>query len=123
MRQVLNKGCAPYYSVFTTEGENGMAFLRELFPEGKADYMNFVLFSTSGVHGSYQTIEDAEAFLSAPTITDDTDNSRVTFLVVHPRIVCLKYGNCEPESAEDIEFLKSLRASSRDEMVKLGWPA
>ena len=39
---------------------NGMEFLRTLFPDAEADYMNFCLFSTSGVHGSYVRIEDAE---------------------------------------------------------------
>lgn len=38
----------------------GMAFLRAWFPNGEGDPMNLVFFSTSGVHGSYITIEQVE---------------------------------------------------------------
>lgn len=40
------------------------AALRGMFPDAKADDMNFVLFSTSGVHGTYNTIEEAEKHLA-----------------------------------------------------------
>jgi hypothetical protein len=112
-----------HYSVISSEHGTGkilgMKLLRDIFPEAKADYMNFCLFSTSGVHGSYQTIEEAEEHIKAPT--DETCN-RVTFLIVHPRMVCLKYGNCEPETLEDIQFLKALRASSHEEIAQIGMP-
>lgn len=80
---------------------DGMAFLRMRFPDAVADSLNFVLFSTSGVHGSYLTIEDAEA-----------EGGTVTFLLIQPRTVNCYYGNCQPESPDDFRFLKVLRASS-----------
>lgn len=86
------------------------AGMRELIPEGKADDLNFVLFSTSGVHGSYCSIEDAEA---EPALG-------VTFLIVQPRIVGVRYGNCEPRTTEDFAFLKALRASSREAVASIG---
>lgn len=91
--------------------EYGMDALRAMFPDGGASVneINFVLFSTSGVHGTYGTIEDAEQ-----------ENRSVTFLIVHPRLVSLRYGNANPETPEDFEFLKDLRAASWREMLKIG---
>lgn len=89
--------------------EVGMDALRQIFPEGKANEYNFCLFSTSGVHGLYNTIEGAEEHTKKPT--EDKCGS-VTFLIVHPRIVCLRYGNCLPKTEDDFAFLKKLRASS-----------
>ncbi len=79
-----------------------MAALRAMFPEGEADAMNFVLFSTSGVHGSYTTIEEAEA----------NPGESVTITIVQPRIVVMRYGEVCPETPEDFAYLKKLRASS-----------
>lgn len=90
---------------------DGMQHLRDIFPDGQANEMNFMLFSTSGVHGSYCTIEKVEK---------DPELRCVTFLVVQPRIVRLSYGNCYPKTAEDFAFLKKLRASSREAMTKIG---
>lgn len=96
---------------------DGMLFLRSLFPDGEADDLNFCLFSTSGVHGTYNLIEEAEEHLRAPS---DETCSDVTFLVIHPRTVTLKYGNCEPQNADDIVFLKKLRASSHRAIAQVG---
>jgi hypothetical protein len=103
-----------HYNTFGCRDENGMVALRTMFPNGEADEYNAVLFSTSGVHGMYTTIEEAEAeFLRGNKDEDGEDvTPYVTFLIVHPRIVCLRYGNCEPQSAEDFAWLKQLRASS-----------
>lgn len=123
------------------EEQNAMTALRVMFPDGKADDLNFVLFSTSGVHGSYGTIEDAELEMSLQNMTLDERKAflaqhegldyidpealitpSVTFLVVHPRIVCLRYGNCYPKSAEDIAFLKTLRETSWAAVQTIGEP-
>lgn len=110
-----------HYSILrNASGLDGMDALREFFPEGKADEMNAVLFSTSGVHGTYNTIENAEAYVKATS--DDTYNE-VTFLIVQPRIVALRYGVCNPETQDDIDFLKRLRASSHAALTKIGAPA
>ncbi len=37
-------------------------------------------------------------------------------------MVCLKYGNCEPQTLEDIQFLKALRASSHEAVAQIGTP-
>lgn len=99
-----------HYSVIRLASDNGMDALREIFPNAEANDMNFVIFSTSGVHGSYNTIEDAEKFLKSE---DDESNNEVTFLIVHPRLVTLRYSVCNPENQDDIDYLKKLRESSK----------
>jgi hypothetical protein len=86
--------------------------LRDYFPEPVADEMNFCLFSTSGVHGSYCTIEEAEA---------DPEIGEVTVLVVQPRRVMLAYGNV-PVTPETAPYLKALRASSQAAVARIGFP-
>lgn len=101
------------HPTFRCDDEDGMRLLRELFPDAThIDEMNLVMFSTSGVHGSYCTIEDAEA--------DSPDERFVTFLVVHPRQVRMRYGNCIPRTPEDIAYLKSLREASWAAMASIG---
>ncbi len=130
-----------HYNVFgCTKTEDGMTGLRDMFPAGVANDLNFVLFSTSGVHGMYTTIEEVEAMLdgSWPTkypdeYKDYNDNREegeplyvgpddVTFLIVHPRLCTVRYGNCRPTDVEDIAYLKRLRQTSWDVMQKIGRP-
>ena len=113
-----------HYNTYDCRDANGMEALRAMFPDGKADEFNFCLFSTSGVHGTYSTIEEAEGGLGRGNKDEDGEEvtPSVTFLIVHPRIVCLRYGNCEPKNAEDIAFLKSLRESSWALVPTIGRP-
>ncbi len=107
-----------HYSILTLQEPGaGMRALRTMFPEAKADDMNAVLFSTSGVHGTYCTIEAVEEDMAR---TEREGPRDVTFLVVHSRLVALRYGNCRPETADDIDFLKRLRASSHAALAEVG---
>lgn len=101
-----------YYSVLALEGD-GMEALRQMFPEGKADELNMALFTTSGVHGTYCTIEQVER-------GGEDASKDVTFLIIQPRIVCMRYGECRPETADDFAFLKRLRSSSIAAMATIG---
>jgi hypothetical protein len=108
-----------HYSIMRREeGSSAIELLRELFPDGEANELNFCLFSTSGVHGLYNTIEEAEQ-----SFTDEEEDSTncVTFLVVHPRTVSLRYGNCYPETREDFQFLKKLRETSHKAVAGIGF--
>jgi hypothetical protein len=124
---------ASHYQIMKEEPKKGMTLLRSIFAEAEADEMNFCLFSTSGVHGDYTLIEEAEAFLKgeneyAKYLGEDFDGEvmpdeiLITYLVVHPRLVCLKYGLCIPQDQEDIEFLKKLRKSSWKITQQIGEP-
>jgi hypothetical protein len=120
-----------HYNIWNiTQG--GVEGLRTVFPDAKVDEMNFVLFSTSGVHGTYSTIEEIEASLvkygpdpdfmkdeSDERIPDDYCSPSLTVLVCHPRIVGFGYGVVEV-TLEDIDFLKRLRASSWEVVQTIG---
>jgi len=105
-----------HYSIHNIKKEEGMSFLKEVFPSGEADDLNFVLFSTSGVHGFYTTIEQAEK-----EIDENKDVSMVTFLLIKPRMVSVIYGNVIPKTMEDIVFLKKLRETSSKAMQTIGF--
>lgn len=111
-----------HYNTFGCRDKNGMAALRAMFPIGEADDLNVVLFSTSGVHGMYTTIEEAEAGVLRGNKDEEGEDwtPHVTFLIIHPRIVCLRYGNCEPQTPEDFAWLKHLRASSWKALAEIG---
>lgn len=106
-----------YNSTLKLTGD-GMLALRELFPDAKADQHNFVLFSTSGIHGTYQLIEDAETNL----VESSEELIDITFLIIQPRIVCTRFGNATPKTTDDIAFLKALRASSLSAISQIGTP-
>lgn len=118
-------------SVSEAELELGMKALRECFPDGEANEFNLVLFSTSGVHGTYQTIEGAQEEVKASKLAawrkqyEDEGNDikyigGVTFVILHPRQVCVRYGNCYPRTDDDFAFLKKLRRSSKKVFAKIG---
>ncbi len=90
--------------------------LKRLFPQGIADPMNVVLFSTSGIHGSYTTIEE----LFKPG-EDGFVPDKITVLVIHPRTVSMRYGEIKV-AKEDLEYLEILRASSWNELQDIGRP-
>jgi hypothetical protein len=90
--------------------EQGLAALKALFPSSEADELNFVLFSTSGVHGSYRTLEQEQ----------EAPGTGVTFMVIQPRLVLTRYGVVYPKSEEDFGFLKKLRATSQEAMAHVG---
>lgn len=92
--------------------------LKQIFPTGEADELNFCLFSTSGVHGHYTTIEEIEDSFDLPDGHEDKVDM-LTVLVVHPRTVTMKYGNIHPVK-EEIEYLKRLRKSSQEAVQKIG---
>ena len=112
-----------HYNHYAVKTEMAMVQLRRIFPEGKANELNFVLFSTSGVHGTYNTIEKAERFLTtAPADLSDEDLCLrdITFVIIQPRLCTIHYGLCEPKNIEDIKYLKRLRQTSWDAVLTIG---
>jgi hypothetical protein len=111
-----------HYSIqeLGADPDESREMLRGFFPDGEANDLNFVLFSTSGVHGTYLTIEDIEKDLAEPE--EDRAGLTLTTLVVQPRLVCLRYGNIRVHP-DDIEWLKRLRASSLAAAAKIGTDA
>lgn len=119
-----------HYNNFYFQKGREMDALRQFFPEGEADEMNVVLFSTSGVHGSYTTIEEIEAGLAkygddpdfdSEGWPDDYHGSEITVLIVQPRLCTVRHGNATVTLA-DIPYLKKLRETSQAALVKIGMP-
>lgn len=96
----------PAYEIGKLDAAGGMETLRRMFPDSKADDLNFCLFSTSGTHGSYLTIEDVAESINGG------EPERLTVLVVQPRAVRMLYGEIDV-SLDDVPFLLALRESSR----------
>lgn len=119
-----------HYNTFSANDDNAMEFLRLWFPDAVANEMNFVLFSTSGIHGSYATIEEVEDSLRKyPGLNPNKDgypeddpeycHPQVTFVVVQPRLVTMTCGNVQV-TLDDIPFLKKLRQSSWEAVQSIG---
>ncbi len=104
----------PHYKVISVQQGDGMNELREMFKDGEADDLNFCLFSTSGIHGSYNTLESVERCVmpQQDANAEEYGQTQLTFLIVQPRLVVLRYGNCEPMTTDDFSFLRKLRAST-----------
>ncbi|ASS55925.1 hypothetical protein [Rhizobium leguminosarum] len=100
----------PAYGIDKLDKGTGVEDLRKMFPDAKTDPLNFCMFSTSGTHGSYTTIEEIEEAL------DKDGPQTLTVLVVQPRTVRMLYGDIWV-TADDIEFLKALRASSKSSVL------
>jgi hypothetical protein len=112
---------SPRAGVEYVEGD-GMQFLRDCFPKG-ADPMNFVLFSVSGIVGSYATIEQVEARLASPPADPEDDvGPRVTFVMIRPRVRVMLYGMAKPRTPDDFAFLRKLRADSWAAVAGIGAP-
>lgn len=114
--------------VLPEDDENIWNGIQSFFPDGEANDLNFVLFSTSGVHGSYTTLDEIEASLKKHGDLSDTDMDKypddyvipeVTILIVQTRIVALSYGNLKV-TLERLPFLKRLRATSWAAAIKVG---
>lgn len=65
--------------------------------------MNWLFLSTSGVHGSYISLDDLESW-------DETEEGYewprfITILIVHPRLVVIRYGEILIQP-EDVPYLR-----------------
>lgn len=96
--------------------KDGLGILMDLFPDAKADGLNFVIFSVNDVYGDV-TIEEAEAEVGFLEY-DDVNELPLGFLILNPRNCKMFFGACIPDDAEDIRFLKALRSSSVDVISK-----
>lgn len=89
-----------YYSVQKLEG---MAEVRVLLADG-ANALNWLFLSTSGVHGSYQTLDNLfkvdEEYPGEEEIPDS-----ITAIVFQPRTVRVWYGDIKV-TPEDVPWLR-----------------
>lgn len=82
---------------------NDITEVAELFanPDHTDFTLNWLFLSTSGVHGSYATLDDLETWEPE----EPGDRRCITVLVVKPRIVQTLYGTVEIQ-ADDIPWLR-----------------
>jgi hypothetical protein len=96
--------------------ENGLNVdvdeLEEYFQDFEADDLNFCLFGTSGVHGSYGSLKQLRKDCKKFGFGSDEGIGTITVLIIQPRKVCMIYGNVRVTSFEDIEKLEKLRITS-----------
>jgi hypothetical protein len=118
-----------HYNIYAAKDGRGLDMLKRWFPDAKANEFNFVLFSTSGVHGTYTTIEQIEIGIAKYGINpdfgeegwpDDYHGNELTFLLIQPRIVGMTYGTLAVCSQTDVDYLKTLRASSWEIVQQIG---
>lgn len=121
-RESVHKKSGAHYNVYAFNGRplKSGEFLKMGFVP---DHLNFFLFSTSGVHGSYFTLEEIEtAWDITDQDADDYEGREITVLLVQPRTVTLTYGNIEIESLEHLQVLKTIRALSWAVVADIGKP-
>jgi len=105
------------YEAFTME------HIKNIFPEGKANSLNWFVASTSGVHGTSTDLKEIEKTIKTPIdqrIEDDENYypTELTFLIIMPRMVTVTYGNVEIQTQEEIDYLRGLIKSSVKEIAK-----
>lgn len=98
-----------------------MSEVRAIFL-GKVDFtMNWLFCGTSGVHGTYRTLDEALCLLNGNVDEKEADDYRgdhpletwppatvdVTILIVQPRLVRMYYGHI-PVSKRDARYLQAL---------------
>ena len=126
----IHKEQGAHYSIWSVRKGKEMETLKLFFPDGEADEMNFILFSTSGIHGSYALIEDIKNSLNKYGdknseelySLEDYQSPYLTGLIVQPRLVCMRYFGEMKVNLEDIPYLKKLRDSSFKAISKIGVP-
>jgi len=120
-----------HYNIFaaTHDPEASMAALRDWFSDAESvNEMNFVLFSTSGVHGTYTTIDEIERSMrkypdgppNGDDWPDDYSDPEITFLIVQPRIVGMTYGLAKVRSFDDVKWIRRIQRLTAKAVAKIG---
>ncbi len=106
MKLIDNRNSVGYYSIYESES---LDKLKGIFPDGTANTMNWLLCSTSGVHGTYTDLNEIEN-----KIREEGEGDHLTFLVIKPRVVQIIYGNVFVGNLDDVAWLRSVVSSSLD---------
>lgn len=104
----------PHYKVIAMKS---MDDVREVFPSlDNVDELNLLITGTSGVHGSYTQAHELEfrKYISnsdEPGLPGSSETDGVTVLIIHTRLVVLRYGEI-PVTKADAEYLVQLQHRS-----------
>lgn len=111
---------AMMWDAYEIQEIRSMRDVKESFPGGKADRLNWIFCSTAGRHGSYKTLDEIENIIRGKdekTRPFDNGKYTATILIVHPRLCIMKYGEIQV-GLSDISLLRRLIASSLEEISK-----
>ena len=111
-----NRAETTHYHVF--DSIKTIEDLKTIFPDGKADDLNWVFLSTSGVHGTYTSLDDLEKDPDYAENIDDEGNTHITVLVLHPRMCCIKFGEMKFNLKADSAYLRGLVKTTVTEITK-----
>lgn len=110
-------------SHYTIGTISSMADVRDIWGDDpRPTELNYMLGSTSGVHGSYATLDEIETCFNRTCACDPDDNFHdetmgFTVLMIHPRLVKLRYGHIEITRA-DIPYLRTIITRSMEEIKR-----
>lgn len=120
-RKSVHSKTGGHYNTYALKDESrGVEFLKSYFDDGEGcNDMNMVFLATSGIHGSYITLDDVQEWLEAhPGASfeswdggeggEEESWPTVTFLLVQPRIVGMTYGNAVVRTLEEVAWLRWL---------------
>lgn len=121
-------------TTYSLSNEQAWESIRGIFKkEEDFNRMNFVMFSTSGVHGTYGTLEDAQRRIDGKPCAGCSAQSRcftnecqedrnmdITFIIMQPRLVRTLFGNLTVQTQEEVDFLKWCRENSWKAMLTIG---
>lgn len=96
-----------------------MQEIYSLFPSGIADSRNWIFLSTGGVHGSKNTIQDAEYILRGEDPDEEPlPNGRtlITVLIVQP-VSCVLYWGEVQVNMDDLNYLRRLIRSTLENIA------
>ena len=99
---------ATHYSVNRLEGTEDKKWetLHQIFSNGP-DHLNWIIASTSGVHGTYHNLNELEMDWSFITNNPNRNFERyITILVIHPRMVAMLYGEIYIRNLNDLKWLR-----------------
>lgn len=97
-----------------------MRDVKESFPNGVADHLNWLFCSTAGRHGTYKTLDEVESIIRGQdekTRPFDNGKYTATVMIVHPRLCIVKYGEIQV-GLSDLTFLRRLVRTTLEEVTK-----
>lgn len=103
-----------------------------MFGDGLDYELNWLFVGTSGVHGTYRTLDDAEKLLTEGRDREDLskwelergwdepqDRVDVTIQIIHPRLVVMRYGELTITTVEQIDWLRDQVEKSIEGVLSL----
>ena len=120
-----NKSDSAHYNVYSlgdTEKERWET-LRKVFENGPNE-MNLLIGSTSGVHGSYVTLNKLEDPNSEYRQEMEEEGYTIeneeafTVLLIQPRLCSLMYGTVGIHSPDDFKWLRTIIGQSVAEIIR-----